>query len=204
MYREFEMRWDGDLDGTPEQVWDAITRRTAAWMWPVEYEPRVGGAETGLAGGTVTTWEPPRRFVTRAEGEDGFFNELAYTLVPTAAGTRLGFVHRGVAETAAYDAEVAACEAHTAFYYHSLTQYVRHFAGRAAEYVSAETPDGRQRLGVAPDAQVGDRVTVAGADGVVDYASEHFLGVRTQDTLIRVYDRSAWGMPSDLAHHRFA
>ncbi len=42
MSREFTVRWEGDLPGTPEQVWDAITARgagvtlTPAGMAPIE------------------------------------------------------------------------------------------------------------------------------------------------------------------------
>ena len=48
MSREFAVRWEGDLAGTPEQVWDAFTARTTGWIWKIAYEPRVGGAERGL------------------------------------------------------------------------------------------------------------------------------------------------------------
>ena len=53
MSREFTVRWQGDLAGTPEQVWDAITARGAGWIWPITYEPRLGGAEKGLGGGAA-------------------------------------------------------------------------------------------------------------------------------------------------------
>jgi hypothetical protein len=218
MAKRFEVRWDGELSGTPEQVWDAITVHTAGWLWKVEYEPRVGGAERGLTmeGGEVTGWEPPRRFVTRAPDGDGF-NELEYRLEPRGAGTHLGFVQRGVLAEGEYDLQLDACRRHTAFYYHTLGEYVRHFAGRDATHVAADGPpasaDGgftalRRALGIRTEQMVGDRVNLTptglpAIDGVVDYATPTFLGVRTADALYRFYGRDTWGWPIGVAHHHF-
>jgi hypothetical protein len=222
---EFEVRWDGELAGTPEQVWDAITARTAGWLWHIDYEPRVGGRESGLNedGGTVTAWDPPRHFANRSA--DGG-NTLDYVLTPGSGGTHLAYRHRGVL-TENDDVELDACRQHTAFYYHSLGEYVRHFAGRDAAYVTADAPEAsadggsarlRQALGVPAAVAVGDRVRLApagldpaagvgegvnGLDGVVDYLTPAFLGVRTPDALYRFYGRDAWGWPVGVAHHLF-
>ena len=212
---EFEVRWDGELAGTPDQVWDAVTAHTAGWLWHIDYEPRAGGRETGLneGGGTVTAWEPPRHFANRST--DGG-NALDYVLKPTTGGTHLVYRHRGVL-TGNHEVELDACRQHTAFYYHSLGEYVRHFAGRDATYVTADAPeesaDGgsarvREALGCPADVAVGDhvRLTPAGLDpiqGVVDYLTPAFLGVRTPDALYRFYGRDAWGWPVGVAHHRF-
>ena len=53
--KQFEVTFEGDLPGTPRQVWDAFTKHTSGWLWNIAYEPRVGGEETGLtsSGGTV-------------------------------------------------------------------------------------------------------------------------------------------------------
>ena len=51
------------------------------------------------------------------------------------------------------------------------------------------------------------RLTPAGwtpIEGVVDYATGAFLGVRSADALYRVYGRDAWGWPVGVAHHLFA
>src|SRR3954463_10465065 len=97
MGERFEVAWEGVLPVAPEVVWDAFTRRAAGWLWEVTYEPYENGAERGLTGGggTVTVWEPHRRFVTRATGDDGDFNQLTYVLTPAGAGTRLEFTHEG-------------------------------------------------------------------------------------------------------------
>jgi hypothetical protein len=162
----------------------------------------------------VTVWEPHRRFVTRAVGDGGDVNQLDYVLEPRGEGTYLRFTHRG-ALAGDYDLELDACRRHTAFYYHSLGEYLRHFPGRDAAYVSVQAPetsagDGfsavRRALGVTADVAVGDRVPLepAGTEGVVDYATSEFLGVRGADALYRFYGRDRWNWPVAVAVHRFA
>ncbi|WP_433179960.1 hypothetical protein [Actinoallomurus sp. CA-150999] len=218
MSKDFEVCWEGRLPAAPEVVWDAITVHCGGWLWPIAYEPGVGGTEAGLtaAGGTVTTWEPSRHFATRATDGTGF-NELDYRLEPSGTGTYLLYRHRGVMG-GDYALELDACRRHTAFYYHSLGQYVRHFAGREAVYGTAEAPEIsahggfatlRRALGVADDVAVGDRVRLtpvgpAPIEGVVDYADETFLGVRGADALYRFYGRDAWKWPVGVALHLFA
>jgi uncharacterized protein YndB with AHSA1/START domain len=210
MFKEFQVQWEEVLPGDPDKVWDAITARAAAWIWEIEYEPRLGGAERGLTsgGGTVTAWDPPRHFQTRGERPDGWRNELDYTLEPSDDGTLVRYVHTGV--TTDYDAEYDACVQHTDFYKHSLAEYVRSFAGRDAAYVQFDAPGSYgsvcRRLGVSDEAGPGDGVHLqpAGVDGTVDYRTHAFLGVRTADALIRVYGRESWGGPVSVALHLFA
>jgi hypothetical protein len=219
MAREFEMRWEGQLAGTPAQVWDAFTRHADGFLWEVEYEPREGGAERGLSseGGLVTVWDPPRRFVTYAGRDDGWWNEVEYVLEPRDGGTQLRYTHRSVVTRGDADVEIDACRHHTDFYNHSLGEYVGHFAGRDATYVTADAPAGsahggtarvREALGLPADAAVGDRVRLTPAglpplEGVVDYVAPAFVGVRTADSLFRVYGRDAWGWPVSIAEHLF-
>ncbi|MGH3376029.1 MAG: SRPBCC family protein [Actinoallomurus sp.] len=214
MAEKFVVTWEGLLPAAPDVVWDAFTRRAAGWLWEIAYEPRVGGAERGLTGGggTVTAWEPDRRFVTRASDDSGV-NQLTYLLEPRDGGTYLHYTHEGTI-TGDYDLELDACRRHTAFYYHSLGEYVRHFQGRDATYVTATAPqasaaDGfavlRRALGV-ENVAVGDPVRLAGPvpiTGVVDYATDAFLGVRGGDALYRFYGRDRWGWPVGVAVHRF-
>lgn len=62
---------------------------TAGWNWKIEYEPKADGAERGLTstGGTVTVWDPPRHFTTRAPRDGDGFNQLDYRLETRGAGT---------------------------------------------------------------------------------------------------------------------
>jgi hypothetical protein len=215
MGRRFEVTWEGALPASPRTVWDAFTARTAGWLWKIEYEPWAGGAERGLTGGggRVTVWEPHRRFVTHADGADGDFNRLDYRLEPHGDGTYLRYVHQGTMG-GDYDLELDACRRHTAFYYHSLGEYLRHFAGRDAASVTVDAPevsarDGftavRRALGVAGDLALGDRVRLepAGTDAVVDYATGEFLGVRSADALYRFFGRDRWGWPVAVSAHLF-
>ena len=39
---------------------------------------------------------------------------------------------------------------------------------------------------------------------VVDYDTEHFLGLRTETALVRFFGRNAWGAPVGVAVHDFA
>lgn len=41
-------------------------------------------------------------------------------------------------------------------------------------------------------------------DGVVDYATDRFLGVRTADALVRFHGRWAIGMAVAVSHHAYA
>ena len=64
-----------DVPGTPEQVWEAIATGPGftAWFCPARIEGREGGVAAfevapGMeSAGTVTAWEPPRRFVASDE-----------------------------------------------------------------------------------------------------------------------------------------
>lgn len=214
MGQTFEVSWSDEVDASPEAVWDAITAHVDGWLWPVTYEPRRGGAETGLSpdGGTVTDWEPGRRFSTTAPMEGGT-NRIEYELTPTATGTAVTYTHHGIVGD---DEDLAlqhdACIAHTDLYRHSMAQYATHFAGRDATYVATDvegtTDDLLAALGLS-DARVGDRVTVAApgaepVEAVVDYRVGTMVGWRSADGLHRIYGRDRWGWPVGIAHHTFA
>jgi hypothetical protein len=222
MVKEWEVRWEGEVPAPPQVVWDAITKHGDGYLWAIEYEPWVGGAERGLTqgGGTVTAWDPPRHFATRSRPEterDGL-NELDYRLEPLGSITYLRYVHRAAVPADDFDRQLEACRAHTTFYNHSLGQYACYFAGRQAAYVSVDGPEEsthggfvrvRRELGLPDDVVAGDPVHLAPAglepiEGVVDYATGSFLGIRTADALYRIYGRDAWGWPVGVAHHLFA
>ncbi len=220
MGQEFENRWEGELPASPWDVWDAITRHADGYLWKIDYEPWVGGAERGLSvgGGTVTAWEPPQHFATRTRPDterDGY-NELDYRLEARGPVTYLRYVHRGVfPDDVDFALMLENCRAHTAFYQHSLGQYACYFARREPVCVTVDGPESatgfatvRRALGLAGDVVAGDRVRLTPAglapiDGVVDYATGPFVGVRSADALYRVYGRDRWGYPVSVAHHLF-
>ena len=46
----FEIVRELEVEGSPAQLWAALTTGTGGWLWPMEYEPREGGAAP--SGGT--------------------------------------------------------------------------------------------------------------------------------------------------------
>jgi hypothetical protein len=220
---EFEIRREVELPGTPEQVWDAITKDTAAWLFPGGdiVEPREGGTTTD--GGTITAWDPPLRFGVRHEGEGGWFNALEFVIEARGGGSAvLRYVHSGIFVDD-WDNQYDAVSQHTDFYLHTLGEYLAHFAGRPATFVgdvpggiqgppSSAQPDAmatlRRALGLGDDAKEGDQVHLTpdgldAIDGVVDYARPNFLGIRTGDGLVRFFGRNAFGGPVGATLHLF-
>ena len=202
MSREFEITREVDLPAAPEDVWTAMTAQTSAWMFPT------GEAPTG-EGGPIRTWEPPHRLVIRMESPDGTFNALDYTIEARDGGTaHLRYVHSGILSDE-WEDQYDAIGGHTDFYLHTLGQYLEHFNGRDVTYVgqpsdgingpaTAGTPDAMDTLRAALGASgagVGDEVHApmgdAGTiDGVIDYSTPEFLGIRTDDGLFRFFGRN--------------
>lgn len=217
MAKSFEIVREVPMPATPADIWDAITTGTAGWLWPMEYEPRQGGAAP--FGGRVTVWDPPYRFVTRAEGEHGWFNQLEFVIVERDdARSFLRYIHSGVFFDD-WDNQYDGSGQHTDFYLHTLGEYLWHFNRRPASHVSVAAPDSasgpdafdvlRRALGVPDTAAEGDQLRVsvpdAGSlDAVADYARPNFLGLRTADSLYRFFGRNAFGGHVAVALHLFA
>lgn len=218
MGRPFEIRREVELPASAATVFDAVSREPAGWLFPLPpVEPRLGG--TSADGTVVTAWEPPVRFAVRTEGPDGWFNSLEFVIEARDGGTTvLRYVHSGIID-GDWDAQYDGADAHTDFYLHTLGEYVAHFAGRPVTYVVADSPAPQTRpgqlaavraaLGIGDGSAVGDPIHlhVPGAepvDGVVDYLTPIFVGIRTDDGLYRFYGRESMGMPVSAAHHLFA
>jgi uncharacterized protein YndB with AHSA1/START domain len=221
MSREFEITREIDLPAAPRDVWTAITADTAAWQFPTGMEIPAG--TTPPEGGPVTTWNPPHRLVIRMQSPDGAFNALDYAIEARAGGTaHLRYVHSGILADG-WEDQYDAIDGHTDFYLHTLGQYLEHFNGRPVTYIgqpssgiegpaAAGTPDAmyslRAALGVAENANVGDAVHAhlgdAGTlDGVIDYRTAEFLGVRTADGLYRFFGRNHFGGVVGMSAHLF-
>ena len=205
--REFEIVYDTDLPGTPERVWEAVTAGTPAWMFPTDQWPAVKTVE-----------EYPSHLVSRMEGPDGWFNQLEHVLEPLEGGrARLHYVHSGIFADN-WDQQYDGASKHTAFYLHTLGQYLKHFDGRPVVFTdiqapaTSQTPDGFDRLKEA----LGVDGTTAGepvereVDGVgrlageVDFVDENFLGLRTADAMYRFFGRNAFGAPVGMTVHDFS
>jgi uncharacterized protein YndB with AHSA1/START domain len=216
MSREFEITREVDLPAAPDDVWTAITADTAAWQFPI------GEAPTG-EGGPIRTWDPPNRLTIRMESPDGTFNALDYAIEARDGGTaHLRYVHSGILADE-WEDQYDAIGGHTDFYLHTLGQYLEHFNGRQVTYVgqpsagiegpeSAGTPDAmetlRAALGVSPGAGVGDEVhaslgNAGSLDGVIDYSTPEFLGVRTDDGLYRFFGRNFYNGVVGMSAHLF-
>jgi uncharacterized protein YndB with AHSA1/START domain len=222
MSRAFEVTREVDLPAAPGDVWTAITANTAAWMFPTGMEIPAGA--TPPEGAPVTTWDPPNRLVIRMESPDGTFNALDYTIEARAGGTaHLRYVHSGILADG-WEDQYDAIDGHTDFYLHTLAQYLEHFNGRPATYVgqtshgingpeAAGTADAmdtlRRALGVSSNARAGDPVHASlgdtgELDGVIDYSTPEFLGVRTADGLYRFFGRNHYGSVVGMSAHLFA
>ena len=207
MAREFEIRRELELAGTPEDVWHAVATEegNAAWLFP------------GLTGrDQASVWEPPRRLVLRMEGPDGWVNQIEDVIEARDGSTTvLRYVHSGIFEDD-WENQYDAAGQHTDFYLHTLGQYLEHFNGRTATYIGGEDPDGiaaasgfagvKRALGIGEGASVGDRVRFGpgGLDGELNYVHPHFLGIRTADGLYCFFGRDAWGMQTGMTAHLFA
>ncbi|MFF7263690.1 SRPBCC domain-containing protein [Streptomyces sp. NPDC008159] len=224
MSKEFEIAREFEVDATPEQVWDAVTSGTGGWLWPMEApEPRVGGK--GPFGSEVIAWEPPHRYSNRVEDVDGIseqtLNQLDYTIEPRDEGRRawVRYVHSGIFVDD-WDNQYDAAGRHTDFYLHTLRQYLTRFAGRpVTAFATFEGPEASssasaftavaRALGLTDDTAEGARVRAEGPEGkpldaVVDYRNPYFLGLRTDDALIRFFGRGHWGHPVGVSVHDFA
>jgi uncharacterized protein YndB with AHSA1/START domain len=221
MSRAFEIIRDVDLPAAPDDVWTAITADTAAWQFPTGMEIPAGASPPD--GAPITTWDPPHRLVIRMESPDGTFNALDYAIEARAGGTaHLRYVHSGILADD-WEDQYDAIDGHTEFYLHTLGQYLQHFNGRQVTYVgqpsagiegpeSAGTPDAmdklRAALGIGAAAAVGEAVhaDLGGAgslDGVVDYLTPHFVGVRSDDGLWRFFGRNHFGSVVGMSAHIF-
>lgn len=205
--REFEIVHDAELPGTPERVWEAVTSGTAGWMFPTDQWPDV-----------KTVQEYPTHLVSRMDGPDGWFNQLEHVLEPLDGGrARLHYVHSGIFDDN-WEEQYDGARRHTEFYLHTLGQYLQYFDGKPVVFTDIQAPatsvapDGfewlKKALGVGSAAQ-GSAVElevdgVGRLSGEVDFANEHFLGLRTADTLYRFFGRNAFGAPVGMTVHDFS
>ncbi|GAB3063332.1 SRPBCC family protein [Sediminivirga luteola] len=214
MSKEFKIHKEVVLEGTPEQVWHAVAtpEGQAAWS-PDPY---------GSLEGMHVERQEPRRFAVRTpEAENGAVHVFEYLVEARDSSTTvLTFVHSGYLGHD-WDAEFDYGELTGHgwdMYLHTLSQYIKHFAGRPAAFVVAEgpavsaTPEAwktlENALGVEGPVEVGQhlRLTPEGLpvlDGVVDYAQPgaDFIGLRTDDGLYRFHERSVMGLPIAVGHY---
>ncbi|MGE5132556.1 MAG: SRPBCC family protein [Gemmatimonadota bacterium] len=213
MPKEFKITREVLLEATPEQVWESIATEAglAAWFQPMPVDP---------ASELVVAWEPGRRLAIRTpEAADGSVHAFEYLIEARGGGsTVLRFVHSGFAGDDWGDEYQPVTAGGWDMYLHTLAQYHAHFPGRRAVYVEAEGPASSAvpeawpallgALGTGGQAEAGSqvRIELPGAgpiDGVIDYATANFLGLRTPDALIRFHGRWGLGMTVAVSHHAY-
>lgn len=225
MAHPFEITKDIEVDASPEQVWEAVAtgRGWDSWfMGRNEIEPGEGGRVRWSIGGftaesTVTAWDPPRRFAsTGTEGPDGSMHRFDYTIDRReGGGSTIRYVHSG-SLGGDWEAEYEAMSEGDPMYLAKLAEYVTFFSGRFATSIDAHGPNApdreqaletfRRSLGLTGAVAVGDEVRLtpegsAPIEGVIDYVSPSFLGVRSSDAMYRfIYGFDGSTM---VGHHLF-
>jgi uncharacterized protein YndB with AHSA1/START domain len=199
---EPELEKTVELDASPEQVWEAVATGPgiSAWFVPSEVEPHEGGEVRASFGGgfdgssRVTGWEPRRRFAY-AEGPAHAFEFLVEGR--DGGGTVLRFVQSGFSGED-WQGEYDSFDKGWALFFTNLRTYLAEFAGVPARTVvgmtmapvgaAAAWPVLHAALGLPGRPAVGDRVALSGPvpiTGVVDVATDEFLGVRSERSLHR-------------------
>ncbi len=213
MAKPFEVKDEITVDAAPEDVWQAVSSGPHMDSWFLgknEVEPGPNGVvRTDFGGGAVfesriTAWEPNQHFAYRGpEAPDGSYMAFEYTIEAQQGGrTTIRFVHSGFLPDDNWETEYNALNKGDRFYLHTLGEYVTHFRGRAASSnifaPGPNVPDGARmwsaiysHLGLSGTPARGTpvRATLDGLapiNGEVDYASDDFLGIRTNDGLIRL------------------
>jgi uncharacterized protein YndB with AHSA1/START domain len=227
MAHPFELVHEIRVEATPEEVWDAIATGPGVDSWFMgrnEIEPRVGGTTRMEFGGsteeaTVTAWEPPTRLASRTpEDPDGAFHVFEYIVEGRQKGSTLvRWVHSG-ALGENWEAEYEGLSEGDPMYFDKLRVYLTYFRGRRAIPVAVFGPQLPDRdeawtryhraLGLPGTPALGDsvRLTPEGLpilEGVVDWESRDFLGVRTDDGIYRFMHISVFGGPTGVGHHIF-
>ena len=213
MSREFEITREVDLPASPDDVWTAITAAPAAWMFPTGMEIPAGTAPP--EGAPVTTWEPPHRLVVRMEAPDGSVQRarlhhrgarrrhgapaLRPQRDPRRRAGRTSTTRSAATPTSTCTPSASTSSTSTAA--RSPTWASRRRASTAPRPPARRTRCRplRAALGlVAGRRRRGRRstrrwATPASLDGVVDYSTPEFLGVRAADGLFRFFGRNHYG-----------
>ena len=183
-----------ELPGTPEQVWDAIATANGitAWFTPTDLDEREGGVvrfhmgEDGSSEGTVTGWDPPRRFAYEEPDWAALMGQEGASVTPLATeflvearsgGTCVVRVVTSAFGTGADWEQEFFDEMEKGWtpFFENLRLYLTHFPGQQVTTLEAAT-----KLPVAVDTlwpamleasgigEVGQRVELCGVTGDVD------------------------------------
>ena len=164
---------EAEVAGTPEEVWEAIAtgRGISAWLHPTEVTERAGGRFTFDLGfgavreGTVTAWDPPRRFAQETAwdppggGLPAARVATEWLVEARDDGTCLvRMVMSGFGTEAGWDDELEGVAAGMRAALAALAAYRAHFPGRRAAWARVS--------GAAPDAPAAAWAELTGALGL--------------------------------------
>jgi uncharacterized protein YndB with AHSA1/START domain len=196
-----------ELPGTPEQVWGAIATANgiSSWFLPTDLEEGEGGAicthmgEEVSSPGTVTGWDPPRRFAYEEPDWASLAGQDSRSVTPLATeflvqarsgGTCVLRVVSSAFGTGADWEQEFFVEMERGWrpYFDNLRLYLTHFPGQRVTSLSAQATvpgDGdrvwstmRGSLGVA---EVGQQVEARGLTGRVERMGTAELLLRLTD-----------------------
>lgn len=215
----FEIRKELELPVAPEQVWLAVATPEGQAGWSPD--PYLESSAQHI----VAEEQPSRLLIRTPDEPKGAFHNFEYQINPIEDGSKLTFIHSGyLGDDWEADFDYAEITGYGwNLYMHTLKQYLTHFVGRPAMYVTAQAPEHanthqawqqlEQALGLLEGSAhltVGDeiRLTPTGLpaiEGVVDYVEpgEDFIAVRTQDGLYRFHSLERIGMPIAIGHYLY-
>lgn len=201
---EHRIELEFEMPGTPAQVWDAVAtaKGITAWFLATDVEERVGGAivthmgEDQSSPGTVTGWEPQKRFAYEEPDWASLAQHAGADVTPLATeflveaqsgGTCVVRIVSSAFGTGAdWEGEFfAEMEKMWRPFFDRLRLYLAHFPGQTVTRMEVEatftgSPEPlwatmRQALGLS---RVGDRLAVRDLRGVVENVDDIQLLVR--------------------------
>lgn len=210
-----------EAGASEEQAFAAVSTAegVASWLFPAGESKELVVGEEAWAGHVVRACDPPHHLKLELRDGAQLVNALDYRIERRGDGSLLiRYVHSGVFGDD-WDTQFDGADHHTTFYQHTLVQYLTYFRDRHAAYVSVDGPRQsgetgsfdalRRALGFEEQPEVGVRVEldlpgIGRVEGTVDYSTREFLGIRTEDALLRFYGREFWGAGTSASHHLFA
>jgi uncharacterized protein YndB with AHSA1/START domain len=176
---------EAEVPGTPEAVWEAIAtgRGISCWFVPATLEEKQGGAVSLNFGpgmdsqATITSWEPPQRFVATSPpgamgpGSPAVADE--WTVEARSGGTCIvRVVHRWFSDTDDWDHQFEGIEHGWPAFFRILRLYLTHFPGQPSAAF--------QMLGFSPESVAGAWASLNGLLGF----GEPAVGQRVRSTTV--------------------
>ncbi|NEE04430.1 SRPBCC family protein [Phytoactinopolyspora halotolerans] len=182
MGHQFEGHQEARVDATAEEVWEAIATGPGIDSWFMgrnEVEGGQGGAVRTAFGGyapehRITEWRPGERFAYRSDdAPDGRFIAYEFMIAGRDRGsTVVRIVTSGFLPGDDWEDEYDAMLKGGELFFHTLVEYLSHFAGRHATPVTAFGPPVadwdhawatlRRAFGLAEPVDVGSAARFAG------------------------------------------